>query len=90
MRIGLAFRVFFRTLFDRDFSDRMAALLMGSDIQQAAKPEPKAVSPPVTPPPQRSEAVTLLAALQREARFVDLVQDHVGHGWALPVIKRGP
>jgi hypothetical protein len=38
-----------------------------------AKPAPK---PPPTPrAPVRSEAITLLAALQREARFVDFVKE---------------
>ncbi len=38
----------------------------------AAKSLPK---PAAAKPPARSEALTLLAALQREARFVDLVQE---------------
>ena len=31
--------------------------------------------PPAPKPPARSEAITLLAALQREARFVDFIQE---------------
>ena len=31
--------------------------------------------PLVPKPPARSEAITLLAALQREARFVDFIQE---------------
>jgi hypothetical protein len=48
----------------------------------APTPEPKEVSPapqpkkPAAPkPPARSEAITLLATLQREARFVDFIQE---------------
>lgn len=44
-----------------------------------AAPKPAAPPPtpskPAPPKPTRSEALTLLAALQREARFVDLVQE---------------
>lgn len=46
-----------------------------------AAPPPKAAPPAVTAPPaattkaQRSEALTLLATLQREARLIDLVEE---------------
>ena len=32
-------------------------------------------TPPAPKPPERSEAITLLATLQREARFVDFIQE---------------
>jgi hypothetical protein len=43
--------------------------------EQPAVPAPKPIAPkPAAPaPPARSEAITLLAALQREARFVDFI-----------------
>src|SRR5947208_2478486 len=45
----------------------------------SAEPKPVAskpiVSSPAPPKPARSEALTLLAALQREARFVDFIQE---------------
>ncbi len=47
-----------------------------SPAGEAAKPQPK-VEPkkPATAPRPRSEALTLLATLQREARFVDFIQE---------------
>ena len=36
---------------------------------------PPAVFAPAAKPPARSEAITLLGALQREARFVDFIQE---------------
>jgi hypothetical protein len=41
--------------------------------EEAPAPEPVAPKLAVPRPPARSEAITLLAALQREARFVDFV-----------------
>lgn len=49
--------------------------------RSAAAPPPASAAPPANPPaapaavPARSDAITLLAMLQREARFVDLVQE---------------
>jgi hypothetical protein len=45
-----------------------------------AKPEPKPQPVPAASPkkePRRSEAVTLLSVLQREARFVDFVRESI-------------
>ena len=41
----------------------------------ASAPKPVAAKPVTPKPPVRSEAITLLAALQREARFVDFIQE---------------
>ena len=53
-----------------------AARAAGAD---ARKPEPKKPATPATPvqpgQPGRSDAIALLAALQREARFVDFIQE---------------
>jgi hypothetical protein len=77
MRLILAIRVFFAVLFDAAFAARVKACVespTGSEV------EPKK-GPPITPrpeapkPPVRSDAITLLATLQREARFIDLVQE---------------
>jgi len=79
MRLILAVRVFFLVLFSGEAARRVAEALR--------EPGPSAVPAPVQAPPSkpqpapkpakpvRSEAVTLLAALQREARFVDFVQE---------------
>lgn len=44
----------------------------------AAVTEPKTPSPKVPPQPIRNDAITLLATLQREARFVDIVKEPLG------------
>jgi hypothetical protein len=84
MRLGLAFRAFFRTLGNADTARRVGVLLDG---QPAGLPSPTDAAPgatsstpapsikKATAPPSRSDALTLLAALQREARFVDLVHE---------------
>jgi len=76
-RILLAIRVFFGTLFSGATARRVEQALSGPE--PAEKPGPKAKQPaskPAAPkPPARSEALTLLAALQREARFVDFIKE---------------
>lgn len=76
MRIFLAIKTFFQVLFNRDFAAGVKQLqLKGPPSAEALpSPEPKP-EPPKPKPPTRSEAVTLLATLQREARFVDMVTE---------------
>jgi len=77
MRLILAIRVFFAALFSAAAAKRVKAALESSSLP-AADQKPEEVKPPrpETPKkPARSEAITLLAALQREARFVDLTQE---------------
>lgn len=81
MRIWTALRVFFRTLFDQQLcaavqqllenpvTDDVAAVAPATD-EPAARPQPVSAAKP-----QRNDAITLLSALQREARFVDLVKE---------------
>jgi hypothetical protein len=80
MRIWLAFRAFFRALFDSEAAKAIDSALSGK-LPISAGPPPAEAAPKVTAPkpaqPQRSEAVTLLATLQREARFVDLVMERL-------------
>ncbi len=70
-RILLAIRAFFLILFDGAAAGRVARALGGGE--EAAPPEPRRTAPPKTP--TRSEALTLLAALQREARLIDFVKE---------------
>lgn len=80
MAIGLAFKAFFQVLFRKDAAARVAAALSQSAAEQASD-KPAALPKPATPPseparpklPTRSDALTLLSTLQREARFLDLV-----------------
>lgn len=70
-RLGTAFQAFFKSLLDGAAAERVAQALQPS----AALPAPK--PPPEPARPVRSEAVTLLAALQREARLVDFVMEPI-------------
>lgn len=80
--LGLAFRAFFRTFSDRGFRDVLEVLLRGEAIEVKTPAPPKAEVPEPARPepakaPRRSEALTLLAALQREARLVDFIQEPI-------------
>jgi len=81
VRIGLAFKLFFKALTGGKTADALEAVLQGKEVlSPASKPVtlPEPVAAPAVPKPQvasRSEALTLLATLQREARLLDLVQE---------------
>ena len=81
-RLILAFRVFFRVLFNSSVAERVSRALVGEAPSKPATLEPpKPVvkkEPPTPKPPARSEALNLLATLQREARFVDFIQEQLG------------
>ena len=74
---GLAFRAFFRVFKDRDFAGRLQALFAGEpapDGEAASRlGDPRLAEPRIVD--QRDAAVSLLAALQREARFLDFVME---------------
>lgn len=75
-RVLTAFRAFYLALRSRELAERIEAALATPQlpkIDHEAKPPPSRAEPP--PAPARSEAVTLLAALQREARLIDLVKE---------------
>src|SRR5262245_60482185 len=78
-QIGTAFRAFFAALFDGQQAQQIRAALDGQALRklnQDEKRQPAAKTPPIPEsPPKRSEAVTLLAALQRESRLVDLIKE---------------
>jgi hypothetical protein len=76
-RLLLSIRAFFRILFGREFASQVQALLEAPPPTPSL-PRPQEAASPSQPAPtrvSRSEAITLLSALQREARFVDLVQE---------------
>ena len=81
MRLWLAIQCFFKTLTQADFANQCRLMLEVPAAAPVAPPAPVAPQPatPASPPPAakspRSDAITLLAALQREARFVDIVNE---------------
>lgn len=81
-RMLLAIRVFFQILFSAEVAQRVEEALGGVAISEAPREEstaPARIEKPAGPArPKRSEALTLLAALQREARFVDFIQESLG------------
>jgi hypothetical protein len=79
-RILLAFRAFFRTLFNAAVAAEVRRALEAPALPGPAPveaPAPATLKPEPAAPkrPARNDAITLLAALQREARFVDFVQE---------------
>jgi hypothetical protein len=83
-RIILAIRVFFRTLFQAQTAQAVAGLLSAEPTPAAAAAKPAPAAPPqapkpapAKPKPARSDALNLLAALQREARFVDFIREPI-------------
>jgi hypothetical protein len=81
-RILLAIRIFFVTLFNAAVAGQVERLLGGAAPERAATAEPTAPvqprHPPARRPATRSDALTLLAALQREARLIDFLQEPLG------------
>lgn len=75
-RILLAVRVFFGILFSSATARRIEEALAAGDARPASPPKPK--EPPKPKPPARSDALTLLSTLQREARFVDFIKEPLG------------
>ena len=82
-RILLAFRAFFGVLFNGETASRVTRSLTGIEAPTDPTPAPVAPAPPRVeerprPEPRRpaqSEAITLLATLQREARLVDFLKE---------------
>lgn len=84
MRIWLALRVFFAALFDGVVAEKFRQALTDESRGAPAAVPAASVAAPAAPPPRptprpkptgRSEALTLLAALQREARLIDIVKE---------------
>ncbi|MFO0899790.1 MAG: DUF2760 domain-containing protein [Pirellulales bacterium] len=72
-RLVLAFRAFFAVLFDRSSAERVAQCLLPAPAAETA-PEPAKPAPKAA---RRSDAVQLLATLQREARLVDFLLEPI-------------
>ena len=74
-RILLAIRIFFLTLFNAAIAENVQQLLEGRQPAAGPVPPPQPRQPTAPKPPVRSEALTLLATLQREARFIDFIEE---------------
>jgi hypothetical protein len=86
-RLFLAIRVCWRTLIDAAFARQAVDLLSGKVVAAtpvapatAVKTSGTAAPQPVHAErkPQRSDALTLLATLQREARLIDFLKESLG------------
>lgn len=83
-RIGLAFGVFFRILFDGVFAGKLKAWSSGAPTEErkslppeapiAAPPQAAAASPEELAGAAEAGAVILLGLMQAEGRFIDFVQ----------------
>jgi hypothetical protein len=77
-RLFIAFRVFFKTLFDASTARSVEQLLSGAKPAETTLPPAATptIARPVEPPaPKQNPAVTLLATLQREARLIDFLRE---------------
>ena len=78
-KIGLAFRAFFRVLLNRQVAEEVESLFRDGASPKSDTPAlsqtPAAIPKTAPKSAGRSEALTLLSTLQREARFLDLVQE---------------
>jgi hypothetical protein len=77
MRLGLAFRAFFRIFGDEAFARQVEQISDGKALPPPPPPPPPpAPAAPAAPaPPARSDALNLLAVLQREARLIDFMKE---------------
>jgi hypothetical protein len=73
--ISLAIRAFFRVLFDARLRQEVDQLLSGAAAEAPAVAVPATPKPKVSSMPKRSDALTLLATLQRESRLVDFLKE---------------
>ena len=73
-KLGLAFRSFFGVFGNAEFAKSVEQLLNGKQLTTETHPPP---NPPAPKKSVRSEAVSLLSALQREARLLDFLQESI-------------
>lgn len=78
-RISIAFGSFFSIISDSQFAARVQALRVGAQGAEASAPAPAVAKPVVVPLRETAPeaALQLLGLLQREARFVDFIQEDV-------------
>lgn len=87
-RLGLAFLVFFRMLFDVRYAARVVALAPSPSDEPQPAPQPGTGAPAAAPTPavEAEGALILLSLLQSEGRFVDFVQQDIA---AFPDVEVG-
>jgi hypothetical protein len=76
-RLILAFKLFFKVLFDKVLAARAAGLFDAPAPDAARPPTVAAPSRPAPSVSTRSDALTLLAVLQREARLIDFLKEEI-------------
>ncbi|MBK7424106.1 MAG: DUF2760 domain-containing protein [Propionivibrio sp.] len=78
-RISLAFGTFFSIISDSQFAARVQDLRDGVQRSEPSAPAPAAPKTPVVPLREAAPdgALQLLGLLQREARFIDFIQEDV-------------
>ncbi len=82
-RVSTAFRAFFGSLFNGDTASRVGQALSAKGLPAPApsvappapEPKPVEIKKPEPKKPTQSEAITLLATLQRESRLVDFLKE---------------
>jgi hypothetical protein len=84
MRIGLAIRVFFSVLWDattaRAVQEALDRLRSGVPAEPSRAAQRRQVVETVVDTPRcRSDALSLLATLQREARLIDMIKEPLGN-----------
>jgi hypothetical protein len=77
-RLMLAFKIFFKILFDDAIFARATGLLQPAAAEAGPKVTTPARPAPVAAPiSTRSDALTLLSVLQREARLIDFLKEEI-------------
>ncbi|GAB5441512.1 MAG: DUF2760 domain-containing protein [Fuerstiella sp.] len=77
-RLGLALKILFSSSTAQQVSNALANDSARLPATSTPDPETAAPKPPPAPkPPARSDAITLLSALQREARLVDFLKEPI-------------
>lgn len=72
-RLALAFKMFFRILADAETAEKVQSAVAGDSPQALPEEKPAPIPQPVVS--ARSDALTLLETLQREARLIDFLQE---------------
>jgi len=90
MALGTAFRAFFAAVFNSDMASKLKQVLdqpaetlalpsmPARDVATGVAGSPEKQTPKLSANDDRSDAITLLVALQREARLIDLVKENLG------------